>query len=387
MSAAVRFSNRLPDDLSPNRFAVALAERRASGASILDLTVSNPTAVGLPTPLVVVAGESDNLYAPYALGTPAARQAVSAYYAQRGIAAAPDRIFLTASTSEAYVHLFRLLADAEDNFLVPQPSYPLFEPLAHLEAVRLKPYPLRLSAEGRWRPDLAALRRAVDDRTRGVLVVHPNNPTGSLWPSDHWADLSSICAERRLAVLADEVFGDFVYEETALPTLAGDGDALTFVLGGLSKSCGTPHAKLAWTLVGGPEDRVAAVMQRLEWIGDAFLSVSAAAQAALPRLLGERHTYLAATRARVLANRDALAESLGGREWRTLPIEGGWTGMIRLPPGADEERTAMRLLEAGVLVQPGYFFDVPEGGFLAVSLIVAPTVFAAGARVIASFAA
>lgn len=384
----MRFSRRLPDDLTPSRFAEALAERRASGASILDLTVSNPTAVGLPTPRVLVtADESDALYEAEPLGTPAARRAVADYFAGRGIAAAPERLLLTASTSEAYAHLFRLLADAGDNFLVPQPSYPLFEPLAHLEGVGLKPYPQYLSADGRWRPDLAALGQALDDRTRGVLVVHPNNPTGSLWRPDDWQALSKICAEREIAVVADEVFGDFVYEEAALPTLAGDGDALTFVLGGLSKSCGAPHAKLAWTLVGGPEARVRAAMQRLEWIGDAFLSVSAAAQAALPRLLGERHTYLAAARSRVLANRDTLAAALERSAWHALPVEGGWTGMIRLPPGSDEERTAVRLLEAGVLVQPGYFFDAPEGSFLAVSLIVPAKVLAAGARVLASFAA
>lgn len=382
----MRFSSRLPDDLSPSRFAAALAERRTSGASVLDLTLSNPTAAGLPTPRVVAPGESDALYEPEPLGSPAARRAVAAYYAERGVSIGPERVLLTASTSEAYAHLFRLLADAGDNFLVPQPSYPLLAPLAHLEAVQLKPYPLRLSAEGRWRPELSALRRAVDQRTRGVLVVHPNNPTGSLWRPDDRGVLTRLCSERGIAVLADEVFGDFVYEDTSLPTFAGDGEALTFVLGGLSKSCGAPHAKLAWTLVGGPPQSAAAAMQRLEWIGDAFLSVSAAAQAAVPRLLGERHTYLAATRARVLANRDALAELLGGGDWQPLPVEGGWTGMIRLPPESDEERTAVRLLEAGVLVHPGYFFDAAEGEFLTLSLLVPAKLFAAGARVLASFA-
>lgn len=394
----MHFSGRLPDDLSPSRFAAALEKRRASGVSILDLTVSNPTAVGLPTPRTIAfPDECGALYEPHPLGSDAARGAVADYFAQRSIPADPNRIFLSASTSETYAHLFRLLADAGDNFLVPRPSYPLLEPLAALEAVRLVPYPLRLEDDGRWRPDLTALRHAMDERTRGVLVVHPNNPTGSLWRTDDWGALVHLSAEHQLAIVSDEVFGDFVYADTALPSLAGNEEVLSFVLGGLSKTCGAPHAKLAWTLVGGPDAAVREVVRRLEWIGDAYLSVASPVQAALPRLLGERHAYLATARARVLANRDLLVELFGsggategaagaGMASVVLPIDGGWTTMLRLPAGADEERLALRLLEAGVLVQPGYFFDAPAGEFLAVSLLVPKRTFAAGARVIASLA-
>ena len=384
----MRYSHRLPEDLSASSFAQRLAARRASGSPLLDLTIGNPTAAGLPTPrLLAAADEVEAVYEPDALGSLSARRAVAEYFAQRGAQVRPQHILLTASTSEAYSHLFRLLADPGDNFLVPRPSYPLFEPLAALDAVRLAPYPLRLDSAGHWRPDLDALGAAIDERTRGVLLVHPNNPTGSLWRRAEWSVLEELAAERGIAVLADEVFGDFVLGAAELPTLAGASRALTFVLGGLSKTCGAPHAKLAWTVVSGAEPAVASAMERLAWIGDVYLSVSAAAQAALPRLLGERHTYLAATRARLLVNCEALAAALQESDGlEALLVEAGWTAMVRLPSGADEERTAVRLLEAGVLVHPGYFFDAPQEGFLAVSLLTRPKTFAEGARVLAALA-
>jgi hypothetical protein len=381
----IPYSARVPDGFAPNRIHRALAARRAAGARLFDLTETNPTRVGLPAPPAAAwAGLAAGARAPYApapLGSAAARRAIAADYAARGLAVAPERVALTASTSEAYAHLFRLLADPGGEFLVPEPSYPLFAPLAALEAVRLVPYPLRYR-DGRWDPDLLAIEALAGPSARGVIVVHPNNPTGSLVGEADARALEALCADHRLALVADEVFGDFVLAPASgrRASFVTATRALTFVLSGLSKACGLPQAKLAWIVAAGPELEVAPALVRLEWIADAYLSVSSAIQAALPELLRTRGAFVTAARARLRANLDTLDGALAGLAGvERLACEGGWSAVVRVPPSRGEEDWVCALLERDVFVHPGHFFDFAEEAFLVVSLLPEPGIFAEAA--------
>jgi alanine-synthesizing transaminase len=378
------FSRRLPAQFEPNALARLLDAKRRAGAALIDLTESNPTRVGLaPAEEEIAAALADPgnaRYEPDPRGLPSARAAVAAYYAERGVSVPPDRVLLTASTSEAYAHLFRLLGDAGEEFLVPRPSYPLLEPLASLEAVRLVPYPLHL--DGGWSLDPGEVERRLGPRARGVIVVHPNNPTGSFVGSGAADALETLCAERGVALIADEVFGDFALEE-GRPRRASFADAtraLTFVLSGLSKAAGLPQIKLAWAVVAGPPPRAEDALDRLDWIADAFLSVSTPAQRALPRLLEAGRAFRERASARTRANRRALAERLATRpEIEVLPTEGGWSAVLRVPRTRTEEEWALALLARDVLVHPGHFFDFPEEAYLVVSLLPEPRVLAEGA--------
>ncbi len=381
----MRFSRRTPEDFAPSSWSRLAEERRRSGKPLYDLTDTNPARLGLLPPAMPEARRAVEVRAPYEpepLGARSAREAIVRYFGERSLPAAADRVLLTTSTSEAYAHLFRVLADPGDEFLVPQPSYPLFQPLADLECVRLVPYPLRLE-RGEWRPELGALAQLAGLRTRGVLVVHPNNPTGSLFTPEEAERLETLCAERNLALVADEVFTDFVYVADRHASFALSRRALTFVLGGLSKTCGQPAVKLAWTLVAGPPALVSKALSRLEWVGDLFLSPSDAAQAAAPALLAGRRGFLDAARTRVRANEEALRCCLDEvRAFTLLPVHGGWSAVLRLEAGADEEEWVRRLLERGVLVHPGHFYDFPEGAHVVVSLLLPPADFARAAELI-----
>lgn len=357
----------------PNRLAAALAERRARGLPVLDLTESNPTRVDLPYPgpeILAALGDPAALrYEPAPFGLPAARAAVAA---ETGAPA--DRVVLTASTSEAYAFLFKLLCEPGDEVLIPQPSYPLFEHLAALEHVAAVPYPLRFS-EDRWEPDLAAA--AVGPRTRALCVVHPNNPTGSFLKRGELEALRALAARHDLALISDEVFlgyGAGPDPERAGPVAAGS-PGLAFSLGGLSKQCGLPQLKLGWIVAGGPEPVVRPALERLELIADTFLSVGAPVQVALPGLLALGGRVREAIRARVARNRAALAGAARGHPVRVLPAEGGWYALLRVPATRSEEEAALELLGAGVLAHPGYFFDLPFEGALVLSLLPAPAVF------------
>ena len=381
----IPFSSRVPDGFEPNRIHRALAARRAAGARLLDLTETNPTRVGLPAPPATawtgLAAGARAPYAPEPLGSDAARRAVAQDYAARGLAVAPERVALTASTSEAYAHLFRLLADPGGEFLVPEPSYPLFAPLAALEGVRLVPYPLRYR-DGRWDPDRLAIEALAGPSARGLIVVHPNNPTGSLVGESDARALEALCADHGLALVADEVFGDFLLAPAPgrRASFVTAARALTFVLSGLSKTCGLPHAKLAWIVAAGPEAEVARAMVRLEWVADAHLSVSSAIQGALPDLLRARPAFLAAARERLRANLAALDGALAGLAGvERLGCEGGWSAVVRVPSRRSEEEWVCALIERDVVVHPGHFFDFPEEAYLVVSLLPEPGDFAAAA--------
>jgi aspartate/methionine/tyrosine aminotransferase len=312
-----------------------------------------------------------------------ARQAVAAYYRRRGPAplrVAPERVLLTASTSEAYSFLFRLLCEPGDQVLVPAPSYPLFDFLARLNDVELAAYPL-IYDHG-WQFDLQALERAVTPRTRALLVVNPNNPTGSFVKTSEARELNRLCAARSLALVADEVFLDYAHDGKARPSLAANRAVLTFVLSGVSKLCALPQLKVAWMVVNGPARQVKAALARLEVIADTFLSVNTPAQLALPRLLAQRRRIGEQLSRRLAANRQELARQLASHPaCRVLESEGGWYAVLRVPAIRPDEDLALDLLrQQALLVHPGHFYGFAGEGHLVLSLILQEFRFREGLR-------
>ncbi|HTM03296.1 MAG TPA: pyridoxal phosphate-dependent aminotransferase [Vicinamibacterales bacterium] len=380
-------STRIPPHGEINRITRAVEQYRAAGESIVDLTASNPTSVGVPYPTGLVNTLADPrvlTYAPDPLGLRTAREAVAAEFARRGAPVDPAHLVLSASTSEAYSWLFKLLCDPGDAVLIPQPSYPLFEHLTRLEGVSTAGY--RLSFHGRWEIDFGSLVDA-PARTRAVLVVSPNNPTGSFLTRRELDALLARCRERRWALIVDEVFADYPVEPPgdAVIDVAADAGVLAFTLGGASKSVGLPQMKLGWMLVGGPPEERDAALTALELIADTFLSVGTPVQVAAPRLLAEGAMVRTAILARVrenLATARALARVHSSCS--LLPVEGGWFVIVRVPATRSEERLVLDLLEHDrVLVHPGFFFDLPHEAFLVISLLPPPRVFAdAFARVL-----
>jgi len=304
--------------------------------------------------VAALADERACAYEPHPLGLEPAREAVRAYYAARGLEAPPARSVVTSSTSEAYASLFKLLCDPGDEVLVPEPSYPLFEYLAGLESVTARGYPLRY--DGEWHLDREALRQAVGPRTRAVIAVRPNNPTGSVVKRDELGFLSKLCAERGLALLCDEVFADYPLEAAgdAARSVLEQAGALAFALSGVSKIAALPQLKVGWLVACGPPALVGQAMERLEIVADSYLSPGIPAQLALAPVLAQRHLAQEPLRQR-------------------LKVEGGWSAVLRVPATRSEQEWAVRLVEEeGVLVHPGFFFDFPSPAYLAVSLIVPP---------------
>ena len=387
------FSSRTRWDLTPNALSALAAEARRSGRTLLDLTETNPTRAGLSAPpdvLALLSRPASLAYAPDPRGLPAARAAVADDFARRGHAVDPDRVLLTASTSEAYGFLFKLLCDAGDAVAVPRPSYPLFEYLARLEGASVAPYPIRY--DGEWHVLRGDVEAALGERTRAVVVVSPNNPTGSYLKRSEADALLALCAERGLALIADEVFADFAFgrDERRVTSVAGRSEALTFALGGLSKSCGLPQLKLAWTAASGPAAARDEALARLEVIADTYLSVGTPVQQALPDLLRALPELQAPIAARTAANLAALRAAVGAAPAvSVLAPEGGWSAVLRVPATASEDEWCQRLLrEDAVLVQPGYFFDFAGEAFLVLSLLPREDVFASGiARIVARVSA
>jgi hypothetical protein len=377
------FSERTRWDLRANRLAQKLAAKRASGARVLDLTESNPTRVGLACPegiLDSLARAEARLYDPQPFGLRPAREAVAADFARRGFPVDPDRIVLSASTSEAYAFLFKLLCDPGDEVLVPRPGYPLFDFLATLESVQGRTYPLRY--DGEWHVDLAALRASLTPRTRAVVVVSPHNPTGACLKRDERDAIEALCAGHGAALVSDEVFADYTFREDPrrAASVARDGPALAFALGGLSKSCGLPQLKLAWTAVTGPAPLLRDALARLEVVADTYLSVSTPVQVAAPEILGRRQELQAPIRARLGRNLETLRAAIGpGWPASLLEPEGGWSAVLRVPATRIEEERVTRLLEErDVLVHPGFFFDFPQEAYLVLSLLPAEAEFSEG---------
>jgi alanine-synthesizing transaminase len=374
------FSRRLPDDLEPTSWGRA---RTAAGPVPFDLTVSNPTVCGVPYPpdLLRALGTAEGLtHRPDPRGLPSARAAVASEYARLGAAVDPDRIVLTASTSEAYGLVLKLLCDPGGAVLVPTPSYPLFEHLLGLEALR--PIPYALDPHGGWQPRPVALQDA--DAARAVIVVHPNNPTGSFveWPAAERLAAARGRSWPPLPLVVDEVFLDYAFDPAVIPaTYARRAKSLSFTLGGLSKSRGLPQLKLAWIVVSGPEAEVGAALERLDFIADTYLSVATPVQLALPEILERGLPVRDALRARCrenLAAAHGIARAHPAVE--VLPPAAGWSVVVRFPRVVSEEALVLRLLGEGVAVFPGYFFDFPQEGYLVASLLPPIEVFAGGFR-------
>ncbi len=386
------FSSRLPGSLASNRLTDAVRDRRARSQPFIDLTLANPTRAGFHYPADLLRRMADPealRYEPEPAGALAARRAVAADYARRGVEVAPERIVLTASTSDAYGLLFKLLTDAGDDVLVPRPSYPLFDHLTRLDQVIATGYDLDL--DGGWSIDFASIERGLTARTRAVLLVSPNNPTGSSATNADLDRLAALCAPRGIAIIADEVFADYELEPGHAAS-AGQplsrSDVLSFGLGGLSKSVGLPQVKLGWIAVAGPAPLAAAAIDRLELVADTYLSVSTPVQLAVGDLLARGATV----RRQIIARVQANYQWLRGRvttmpSCRVLRSGGGWYAVMQVPTLESEEDLVVRLLMShGVLTHPGYFFDFPRESYLVVSLLPEPEMFADGiARVFRHF--
>lgn len=375
------FSARFKWNLETNQLAKLMEEKRRAGVKLLDLTQSNPTRCGFEYPttelLSALSRPAAMRYDPNPRGLLTARQAVAAYYQTRQQTIDPEHIFLTASTSEAYAWLFKLLTDPGDEILVPQPSYPLFEFLAALEGVALRPYQLQYLHPRGWRMDFDSLAQAVTPRTRAIILVNPNNPTGSYLKQSESAQLAAFCRAHNLALLVDEVFSDYVLRgEADHVTAFADLSELTFVLNGFSKLLALPQMKLGWIVVLGARASRLAAEARLELIADTFLSVNTPVQEAAPGWLMMRDFLQQQILSRVQTNLKFLAQAVENSACRLLQVEGGWCATLEVPRRCSEEELVLQLLAAdNVLVHPGYFFDFPREAFLVVSLLPEPENF------------
>ena len=382
------FAKRTNWNLATNRLSEALAKHRASGKPLLDLTASNPTKCGFrydrAAILEAFANQACLNYDPEPRGLATARTAVAEYYAARGVKLSIDDIFLTTSTSEAYSFAFRLICEPGDELLIPAPSYPLFEFLSDIQDVTLVRYPLVYDLG--WQIDFHALRTVISPRTRGLIVVHPNNPTGHFVKRDDTARLNEICSERKLALIVDEVFLDFTIADSQPMSFAANPGALTFTMSGLSKICGLPQMKAAWLIVSGPENLKAEAKGRLEVIADTYLSMNAPVQLAIPKFLELRAGFQKPLLARARENLVELDRQLSKQKaCSRLEIEGGWYVVLRVPATRSDEELAIELLnKRSVYVHPGHFFDFPSEGYLVVSLIAAEQEFAEGVRLLLS---
>jgi len=377
------FSKRTEWKLTPNRFTQAQADQRAAGMEVLDLSMSNPTRAGLPYDEAILQAlvQPEALdYDPQPKGLLNARQAVARYYhdAHDVYGVDPESLILTTSTSEAYSYVFRLLCNTEDEILVPKPSYPLFEFLADLQDVKLVSYPL-LYHDG-WQIDFASLYKAVNHRTRAVVVVHPNNPTGSYVTSTEIDELNRFCVEYNLALIVDEVFLDYAHDGAARSSFVVNEPALTFTLSGISKISGLPQMKVAWLAAIGPEDRRREALARLEVIADTYLSMNAPLQLATSALLDQRKHIQPLLLDRIRSNVRELDRQLSHQKTcERLRVDGGWYAVLRVPALQSDEDLAIDLLrKVAVLVHPGHFYDFPKDGYLVVSLITPTDLFREG---------
>src|SRR5258708_9344599 len=378
------FSARTNWDRTTNRLSEALARHHASGRKLFDLTASNPTECGFPydsgTIMRALCSPASLKYRPDPCGLSVAREAIANYYAGRKETVSPDDMVLTVSTSEAYSFVFRLLCNPGDELLVPAPSYPLFDFLADIQDVKLVPYPL-IYDHG-WQIDFPTLEAAITARTRGIMVVHPNNPTGHFTKPSELAKLNEICSERKMAIIADEVFLDFGLAPNGARSFSANAGALPFTISGISKHSGIPQFKLAWLIVSGPNELKKEALARLEVIADTYLSMNAPIQPAAPVLLEQRYGFQEQLMGRVRKNLDELDRQLTEQKHCSrLQLEGGWYAVLRIPATGSDEDFAIQLLEQkDVYVHPGHFYNFRQEGYLVVSLITRQGEFAEGTR-------
>jgi len=384
------FSDRTRWNLEENRLSRKLTQLRVLGRRVLDLTRSNPTECGFSydeTAIQRAFTRHELLqYQPHPRGMECARAAVSSYYQEQGIRVTPHELLLTSGTSEGYSFLFRLLCNPEDEVLIPAPGYPLFDFLGDLCDVKLVRYPLNY--DHGWQIDFSGLAAVASARTRAMVVVHPNNPTGHYTTEKEQEKLAAFCALHDMALIADEVFLDFSLNNSSTRSFASSHSALTFTLSGLSKICGLPQMKLAWVVVNGPAQQKAEALARLEVIADAYLSVGTPVQLAAPQLFATRAAFQSQVISRVQSNLRELDLQLSRQSaCNRLEYEGGWCAILRVPATQSDEELAMELLEkAGGYVHPGHFYDFARPGHAIVSLIVPEAEFAEGMqRVLSHF--
>ena len=378
------FADRTSWNLTTNRLAKALSQHRARGRSLFDLTVSNPTECGFvydnDAILQALSNPAATIYQPEPRGMATTRRAIAEYYAARGCDVSAEDILLTTSTSEAYSFVFRLLCNPGDELLIPAPSYPLFDFLADIQDVKLIRYPLFY--DHGWAIDFHALEQTITPRTRGVIVVHPNNPTGHYTNSTAMKHLNDICSAKKMAIIADEVFLDFSLTEGSHPSFAANCETLTFTMSGLSKIAGLPQMKAAWLITSGAEPWKSQACERLEVIADAYLSMNAPIQLALPSFLQQRTGFQKQLIARVRGNLRELDRQIAAQKsCSRLEVEGGWYVVLRVPATRSDEDLAVDLLESSdVYVHPGHFYDFPSDGYLIASLITPEHDFAEGIK-------
>lgn len=378
----IMFAERTKWNLAPNRLSQALGRHRAAGKPLVDLTASNPTECGFAydeSAILEALGNPAALkYEPAPRGLASARQAVCKYYAELGAVPGLDDILLTTSTSEAYSYVFRLLCNPGDEVLIPAPSYPLFDFLAEIQDTKLVRYPL-IYDHG-WQIDFHALEQAITSGTRAIIVVHPNNPTGHYTKRAEAEKLNAICSARKLPLIVDEVFLDFSLSVEQPSSFAGNRDALTFTLSGLSKTCGLPQMKASWVVISGPQELKRDALARLEVIADTYLSMNAPVQLALPSFLAQRRTFQEQLMGRVRRNLAELDRQLALQKvCSRLELEGGWYAVLRVPATRSDEDLALTLLdETSAYVHPGHFYDFPSEGYLVVSLLVEEVPFSGG---------
>lgn len=383
------FSRRTDWKLAPNRFTNALDEARASGSELIDLTISNPTRAGLIYDSAAILDALRNVrsldYDPQPKGLLSAREAVAGYYSDRGQRVDPESLILTTGTSEAYSFVFRLLANPGDEILVAKPSYPLFDFLADLQDVKLVPFSLMY--DHGWQIDFHTLEHAITDKSRAIVLVHPNNPTGSYVGQVERARLSELCGKHNLALLVDEVFLDYGHDGSYVQSFAGNRGALTFTLSGISKISALPQMKLGWIAVSGPEARVRPALDRLEVIADTYLAVSAPVQRAASTFLEQRKSIQAQLVARIRRNLAGLDRRLAAQKMCSrLEVEAGWYAVLRVPVTRSDEELAICLLqEKRVIVHPGHFYDFPQEGYMVLSLIAEENNFGEGVQRLLNF--
>jgi len=375
------FSSRTKWNMLPNQLSDLVAAKRQRGEVIIDLTESNPTRCGISYPekeiLAALADESSLFYQPEPRGLPIARKAIADYYKTLGVIVKPDQVVLTASTSEAYSFLFKLLCNAGEEVIVPQPSYPLFEYLCQLNDVALQPY--YLAYDGEWHIDFESLQSSFTDCTRAIVLVHPNNPTGSYLKQNEFERVCTFAAEHHCAIITDEVFGPYYFSSDTerASILTSNTSVLSFSLNGISKLLGLPQFKLSWIVVRGNSQQMDEALSRLDIIADTFLSVNTPVQEALPKLLEQSQYIGEQIRLRVRSNFHMLQKDFSDSRASLFHAEGGWYAILQLPQFHNDEEWAVALLhQQNILVHPGHFFDMKQKSCIILSLLPPSELFA-----------